>query len=65
MDWKEHFTKDAAIKIQAGREDLSSAIGDYVSQLTDQEVIQLTRSADSEALRNAVALAIYERANQV
>ncbi|MFY4777267.1 hypothetical protein [Metabacillus sp. RGM 3146] len=64
MDWKNHFIKDAAIRFRADDEDINAAIADYVYQLSDEEVQQLTRKMDSESLRDAIANTMLEQVNR-
>ncbi|MTH54452.1 hypothetical protein GKZ89_13695 [Bacillus mangrovi] len=64
MDWKAHFTNDIAENFRLDTEDLEAAIENYVHQLTDQELLQLTRKMDGEELRDLLAHAIMEKAEK-
>ncbi|WP_123918697.1 hypothetical protein [Bacillus sp. FJAT-42376] len=64
MNWKEHFINDIALNFRMDSEDLEAAIETYVSELSDGEVLQLTKTINAEELRDLLAQSILDKAER-
>ncbi|AZB44077.1 hypothetical protein CEF21_18115 [Bacillus sp. FJAT-42376] len=64
LNWKEHFINDIALNFRMDSEDLEAAIETYVSELSDGEVLQLTKTINAEELRDLLAQSILDKAER-